>query len=326
MRPVMTTARGWTRIALALAIAAVTGCDRTTSPGSDHSTASPREQAGTSAPEPAKGKVVATFSNETLTDVDIQDALARLPAPSRTYLTAPDRKRQFVENLILNELLYDEGEKAGYDKDPDIQRQVNELRKRLVVQRVMREYQEPPVITDEQVRAYYDDNPNLYSTTQVRASHILLKDRKTADEVAAELKAHPEKFAELARETSIDGSTAPKGGDLGTFGQGRMVPEFERAAFALQVGQVSDIVKTPYGYHIITVTERKEGERKPFEQVKEQIRGVLRTKAQQERVQTYYDSLKNGANVQIDEEALAAVTPPPPTKEMPSPHPIPMGH
>jgi peptidyl-prolyl cis-trans isomerase C len=322
----MTTAAGWMRIVLALVITVVAGCDRGTPPGADRST-SPSEPAGASAKAPAEAKVIATFANQQLTDVDVQEALARLPAPSRAYLTAPDRKRQFVENLILNDLLFTEGQKAGYDRDPEIERQVNELRKRLVVQRVMRQYQEPPVITDEQVRAYYDENPTLYSTTQVRASHILLKDRQTADEVAAEAKAHPEKFADLAREKSIDGSTAPKGGDLGTFGQGRMVPEFERVAFELKVGQVSDPVKTPYGYHVIMVTERKEGERRPFEQVKEQIRGVLRTKAQQERIQSYYDSLKSGANVQIDEEALASVTPPAPSREMPaSPHPMPPGH
>ena len=70
------------------------------------------------------------------------------------------------------------------------------------------------------------------------------------------------------------------------FGQGRMVPEFERAAFALKPNEISDVVKTQYGYHIILVIERKEGERRPFDQVKEQIKATLRNKAIQENSRT----------------------------------------
>jgi len=258
------------------------------------------------------GEVVATYQGRTLTSGRIAQELERLPAPSRTYLAAPDRKRQFVENLALNDLLYAEGAQAGYDKDPEIARQVDDLRKRLVVQRVMRKYQTPPTITDEQVKAQYDQNPILYSTAQVHASHILVKDEDTARQLLAEVKAHPEKFADLAREKSTDTVSAKKGGDLGTFGPGRMVPEFDKVAFALQPGEISDVVKTQYGYHIIMVAERKEGEPKPFDQVKEQIRASLRNKVVQDQVQGHFDELKKAADLKVDENALARVTPPAP--------------
>jgi len=230
--------------------------------------------------------------------------MERLPAPSRAYLQAPDRKKQFIENMILNELLYAEGQKQGYDKDEDIDRQVNDLRRRLVVQRVVREFQKPPEITDEQAKKYYDDNPNLYSSTQIRASHILVKDEAQAREIRDQLKADPSKFAEIAKEKSTDKTSGAKGGDLGMFGQGRMVPEFERAAFALKPNEISDIVKTQYGYHIILVVERKEGERRPFDQVKEQIKATLRNKAIQEQQDKRYGDLKAAANVKIDDKAL----------------------
>jgi peptidyl-prolyl cis-trans isomerase C len=261
----------------------------------------------------AAGEVVASWKGHSVTSADVTREIERLPPPSRSYLAVPERRKQFVENMVMNDLLFDEGQRAGYDKDAEIQHQVDDLRKRLVVQRVMRQYQTPPTISDEQVRAYYDAHPDLYSTTQIRASHILVKDEDTAKQVLAELKEHPDKFAELASSKSTDTTSARKGGDLGLFGQGRMVPEFERVAFSLKSGETSDIVKTQYGYHIIKVTERQEGERKPFDQVKEQIRATLRNQGLQDQVQGHFDTLKKEADLKIDDAALERITVPPPS-------------
>ena len=276
----------------------------------------------------AGGEVVATYRGHTLTSGRIAQEFERLPAPSRSYLAAPERKRQFIENLVVNDLLYAEGTQAGYDKDPEITRQVDDLRRRLVVQRVMRKYQAPSAVTDEQVKAQYDQNPALYSTSQVHASHILVKDENSARQLLAEVKAHPEKFADLAREKSTDTVSAKKGGDLGTFSPGRMLPEFDKVAFALQPGEISDVVKTQYGYHIIMVTERKDGEPRPFDQVKEHIRAALRNKMVQDQVQGHLDELKKTADLKIDENALARVAPPPPASPatLPGAPPAPSSH
>jgi len=293
---------------LVLAALAVAGCQQNKESGG----APPATPAAQSAAGDAGGEVVATYQGHTLTSGRIAQEFERLPAPSRTYLAAPERKRQFVENLVVNDLLYAEGTQAGYDKDAEITRQVDDLRKRLIVQRVMRKYQTPPTITDDEVKAQYDQNPILYSTTQVHASHILVKDEDTARQLLAEVKAHPEKFADLAREKSTDTVSGRKGGDLGTFSPGRMVPEFDKVAFALHPGEISDVVKTQYGYHIIMVSERKDGEPKPFDQVKEQIRAALRNKTIQEQVQGHLDELKKSADLKVDENALARITPPAP--------------
>ena len=300
------------RVAL-LAALVVAGCRSDNAPATSES--APKST--------GSGDVVATYKGHKLTSGDITQEFERLPAPSRTYLSAPERKRQFIENMVMNDLLFEEGQRSGYDKDPEIDRQVTDLRKRLVVQRVMRQYQTPPNVTDEQVRAYYDQNPMLYSTTQIHASHILVKDESLAKQILAELREHPEKFADLAREKSTDTISAKKGGDLGTFGAGRMVPEFEKVAFALKPGEISDVVKTQYGYHIITVLDRKEGEPKPFDQVKEQIRATLRNRALQDQVQGHFEQLKKDADLHIDDAALARVNPPPPAPGQPSTPPLP---
>jgi len=256
-------------------------------------------------------EVVATYAGKKLTSAAVLEEIERLPGPSRAYLAAPERKRQFVENMILNDLIFTEAQKAGYDKDPDIEKQVADMRKRLVVQRLMREYQKPPTISDEDAKKFYDENPNLFTSTQIQASHILVKDEETAKKLREQLVADPSKFADLAKEQSIDKTSGAKGGDLGKFGQGRMVPDFERVAFSLKPGELSQPVKTQYGWHIILVKEREDGERKPFDQVKEQIKTTLRNKQLQDNIQVKFDELKKSANMQIDDAALAKITPPP---------------
>lgn len=262
------------------------------------------------------GEVVARYGGKVMTAEELTAELQRLPHRSRTMMDAEARKR-FVENYVLNELLFDEGVQQGFADDPDIERQVNDLRRRLVIQRVVRKLQDVPPITDEQVQAYYDAHPERYSTTTIKARHILVKDEAKAKELLEEVKKDPSKFPEIAKANSVDTASARKGGDLGFFGHGRMVPEFEAAAFALQTpGEISEVVKTPYGYHIIQLEERREGEQKPFDQVKEQIRATLRNEAVQGRTKEYYEELKQKANLTIDEAAVERIA-----KSIPEPSP-----
>ena len=143
------------------------------------------------------------------------------------------------------------------------------------------------VLTDDEVRQYYDANLSQYQTPgQVRASHILLRvddgddgDDETvaarAAELAAEARAGAD-FAGLAREHSEDETNAANGGDLGSFGRGRMVPEFENAAFALAAGEISDPVRSPFGYHVIHVTEKQDEITQPFAEVRGAIENILK--------------------------------------------------
>jgi peptidyl-prolyl cis-trans isomerase D len=139
-------------------------------------------------------------------------------------------------------------------------------------------------VTPADVERYYNQNIQQFQTPeQVHASHILLKTegkneeavRKQAEEVLKKVKAGGD-FAALAKQYSED-TSKDQGGDLGLFGRGRMVPEFETAAFSMQPGQVSDLVKSQYGFHIIKVTERKDATTTPIDQVRAQIQQQLTT-------------------------------------------------
>jgi peptidyl-prolyl cis-trans isomerase D len=139
------------------------------------------------------------------------------------------------------------------------------------------------VVPSREVERYYNDNIELFSTPeQVRASHILFKTegkdeaavKALAEKVLAEAKGGAD-FAELAKKYSEDESNAKLGGDLDYFARGRMVPEFEEAAFAAQPGLLPDLVKTGYGFHIIKIVDKKAGSVRTFDEVKAQIREQL---------------------------------------------------
>lgn len=163
-------------------------------------------------------------------------------------------------------------------------------------------------VSDQQVRAYYDDNPNLFrKPEQVKASHILVQvpadapETKQAEALAAiqALKRrldNGENFAALAQENS-DCPSKTKGGDLGFFGREQMVPPFSEAAFALQPGQTSDVVQTRFGYHLIRVTERQAEQTMAFNEVKEAISARLQQEQEGKMIDAYLEKLKEHADI-----------------------------
>lgn len=144
-------------------------------------------------------------------------------------------------------------------------------------------------IDDTKLKEYYDKNMEAYRDLQIKASHILLETEEDAKDVLDKVQ-KGEDFAELAKKYST-GPSAPQGGDLGYFSKGMMVPEFEEAALALKVGEVSEPVKTKFGYHIIKVMDRKE-EMRAFEEVKEEIRGNMIEGRMVDKVNEIKESIK----------------------------------
>jgi len=167
-----------------------------------------------------------------------------------------------------------------------------------------------PAPGDAQVREFYDKNPDKFKQDEAcRASHILFKVDESADaatkekvrdqaeSVLKEVRAGAD-FAELARKHSADGS-AQQGGDLNFFTKGQMVPAFDQAAFALKPGQISDIVTTQFGYHIIKVTEFRAASTVKFEQVSERIKEYLTEQQKQQKVEAFIESLKQKATIEV---------------------------
>lgn len=141
---------------------------------------------------------------------------------------------------------------------------------------IIKQLLEPDIkITDEEMKAYFDENKDSFAVAeQIKASHILVADEKTANEVKQKINDGGD-FAELANEYSTDESTKDSGGDLGYFAKGTMVTEFDDVAFGLAVEEVSKPVKTEYGYHIIKVEAKKKAKEANYNESKAEIKETL---------------------------------------------------
>ena len=167
-----------------------------------------------------------------------------------------------------------------------------------------------PAPTDAEVREFYDKNPDKFKQDEaVRASHILFRveenadaatKKKTMDEAQSVLKEARSgaDFAELAKKHSADGSAA-QGGDLNFFTRGQMVPPFDQAAFTMKPGEISDIVTTQFGYHIIKVTDRRPPSTVPFDQVSGRIKEFLTAQQKQQKADGFIQSLKQKAKIEV---------------------------
>ncbi len=153
---------------------------------------------------------------------------------------------------------------------------VDDIKKETILNLKVKKILKPRItISEAEVKSYFEDNKeSLAQEKQVKASHILVETKQKAEELSEKLK-KGEDFAKLAQEFSTDATTKESGGSLGFFGSGEMAEEFEEAAFALKVGEVSAPVKTEYGYHLIKVEAKKEAKEAKYEESKAKIRDIL---------------------------------------------------
>ncbi|OFW52751.1 MAG: hypothetical protein A2163_05155 [Actinobacteria bacterium RBG_13_35_12] len=170
-----------------------------------------------------------------------------------------------------------------------------DIKRQLMLNKVLAEIKSQVSISDEDLLEYYNENKeSLVEPEQVHARHILVKTEEEANTLLLQLKEGLADFSKLAKEKSTD-SSAPSGGDLGFFTRGQMVKEFEDAAFSLEPGDISDVVQTQFGYHIIKCEEKKEEYSPTFEEAKEQISNTLRSQRENETISAFISKLREEA-------------------------------
>ena len=256
--------------------------------------------------EQKQGPYLAMVGNTKITQADLEREIKNLPEFAQKLFEGGEGKERFLNELIKKELLYQEALKKGLDKDSEYQKKVEDFKKlTLIGQLLEKEIQSKAKVTEPDAKAYYEKHKaELASVSQIKASHILVKTEAEAKKISETLKKGAN-FAELAKKYSIDPGSAKNGGDLGYFSPGQMVPEFEQAAAKLKPGEISEPIKTKFGYHIIKVTDKKMGKPVDFEKVKNAIMQRLSAEKQKEVFDSYVEDLKKSYNVEINKEALS---------------------
>ena len=219
-------------------------------------------------------KVVATVAGQPITEADLTQALSDL---DQQFARLPEEQKRAaaLSAVIEIKLLAAEAKAKGFDKSAEFQRRMAFLEERALHSEVI-ENEVAAKITDEDIRKRYDaEIAATPAANEVRARHILVKTKEEADAIVKQLDGGAN-FEEIAKEKSGDPGSGAQGGDLGWFGAGQMVPEFEKAAFALEPGAYTkEPVQSQFGWHIIKVEDKRAKQPPAFDQVKEQFRSLL---------------------------------------------------
>jgi parvulin-like peptidyl-prolyl isomerase len=257
---------------------------------------------GFPATEPSEGKRVVAQVNQV--EITYEEFTKRLESLEKERgPIPPEQFKDVVRGMIQEEILLQGATAEGLDQDPAVKVRLEQARRQVLIeellkQRVLARNQ----VTDDETRKMYEDSKPLFSTDTVNVQHIMVRTQAEAEGLLKDLEEGKE-FAELAKAKSQDIGSAEKGGDLGAIRRGMTVPEFEEEAFRLKEGELSPVIKTQYGYHIIkggahtTVIQ-------PFAEVKDRIRQSLLQQRQRETFTTFMAELEKKATTQIFEDRL----------------------
>ena len=246
--------------------------------------------------------VVAKVGKHVITKGEMEQRIARMPA----YYQESVKKNMeaYLDEVIVDLVLYDEALKRKLDKDKEMQQIFREAQKKILIARLIKDQIEDKTsVSDKDIEDYYQQNQDRFmSEEKLRASHILVKDENLAMDILLRLQSG-EDFQALAGQYSID-PTSEKGGDIGYFTRGQLVPEFESACFKLKAGEISGIVKTQFGFHIIKLTEMIPPAEIPLDKSKDTIKDELLKIKKRKAFNDFVQGLKKRTLIQTKPELL----------------------
>jgi peptidyl-prolyl cis-trans isomerase C len=245
----------------------------------------------------APDAVIITVGDEKITKAQFERILASVPEQQRAQFNSPAGKKRLADQLVELKAMAQEARAHKLEDDPLVKAEIALKIDQTLAQRLFQTYLETAKPDDAALHAYYEEHKNEWE--QVKAKHILIRFKGSSVPLKPEQKDRTEEealalandlrakilagasFDDLAKANSDDSGNAQTGGSLGTFERGRMVPPFDKAAFAAEIGKVTEPVKSQFGYHLILVEEHKT---KPFEEVRAQIEKKLGPELAQKRV------------------------------------------
>lgn len=220
-------------------------------------------------------EILAVVAGEQITAADLDTYLQGVPNEQRMQAQNPAYREQFLENLIAIHLFAKKAEDDKVEETEEFKKAMANARRDILAQFAMGAVLKDIQVSDEECLKFYDANQRFFQKgATVSAKHILVETEEKCAEILEAINAGETTFEDAARAYSTCPS-GQRGGDLGEFGKGQMVPEFEKAAFEAEIGQIVGPVKTQFGAHLIKVEAKNEAVTASFEEVKEQIKGHL---------------------------------------------------
>ncbi len=246
-----------------------------------------------------ENKVLATVNGKEITQQDLDMLMQSLSPQVAMQFNGEEGKKRLIDELISQELFFLDAVKNEFDKENEFITELNKVKDNLLKQYAVKKVLDNITVSDEEVAKYYEENKNYFQNPEsVQASHILVDDEETANKVLDEIKAGLS-FEEAAKNNSKCPSNS-KGGDLGYFTRGKMIPEFEKVAFELEEGEISEPVKTQFGYHIIKLVDKKEPSISPLEEVRTELKRQMVGMKQNEVYMQKTEELKKDYEVFVN--------------------------
>ena len=237
-------------------------------------------------------EVLAIVAGREITNADVDAFLANLPAEQRQYASNPYFREQYVEQVVTLHVLEKMADDLQLDMTEDYKKMLENIVRDIKARMAMNEIMKDITVTDIEAETVYNINPDNFSKPEtVSAKHILVDSEDVCKEILAQIQNGEKTFEDAAKESSTCPS-GQQGGDLGEFGKGQMVKEFEEAAFAAEIGAIVGPVQTQFGFHLIKVEAKSEAETLAFDVVKEQIKKNLLQQKQQQAYTTKIAELK----------------------------------
>jgi len=256
--------------------------------------------------EKGEDTVVAVVNGVDIKESKLDALVAKYKKQAKKDEISPDEKVTLVKNLIRRVLILQSDAVRTLRNDPEVVKVLKQIEDGLVIKRYLEtQMRDKLAVSDAAIKAFYDKNIHKYETPpMVAARHILLRSSEEAEKTLADLKNGAD-FKQLAKERSIDLPMALEGGEMGTIARGKCLPELESTLFTLNPGDFSEIIKTKYGYHILSVDIKIPASFEPFKKVEKEIKKHLMKQKEKKAFDELASALEKGADIKIYTERFS---------------------
>ena len=262
-----------------------------------------------------KDNIIAKVGNDTVTTDSFSEKLMSAPPAYQAYINTEPGKKQFVDLLVREKLILESAKQAAINKREEYKKALNDFKQEqekqlkdyedgLMIDMYLKEVQENIAFAKEdEINKYYEEHKQDFTNPiAVTAKHILVSTKEEAKNALDRIN-KGEKFDVIAKEISTDKVSAQKGGQIGPFRRGELVKEFEDVVFNLKKGEISDIVETPFGFHIITKVSEEKLQSIPEDVAKAEIKGII----EKTKFEKWFEDIKKKYNVVVDYSKLDKV-------------------